>query len=70
MNKNTKKCLIFSIMSGVVLIVYYLSKYRDFERYYINNDKLRYKILLYSKYILLFCFIYNIKHVIVNLFKK
>jgi hypothetical protein len=50
------------VFSGFVLGLYYLyDTNKDMERYYIYNDKLKYTLLLYCKYVLMFAFVYNLK---------
>lgn len=56
-------CMIFTIISGIILFLYFTNnKYRDMERYYLNHDVFKYKLLLYSKYVLIFACMYNAKY--------
>jgi len=48
----------------------WFDKNHDMERYYVNKDTLKYKLLIYSKYVLLFSIVYNVKAYVFNLFKK
>jgi hypothetical protein len=57
-------------ISGLTLLIYFTYKKRhDMERYYINKNKSKYMCLRYAKYILLFCFFYNVKYMIFNKIK-
>jgi hypothetical protein len=58
-------------ISGIFLLLYFTNRrYKDMERYYINTNKFKYKIVLYSKYVLIFAFMYNCKFLAYNLLKK
>jgi hypothetical protein len=68
---SDKNCLVYMFISGIFLLLYFTNRrYKDMERYYINNNKLKYKILLYSKYVLIFAFMYNCRFIVYNLLKK
>jgi hypothetical protein len=63
----------FILMSGIVLAIYhYHPKKNDIERFFLNNreGKLKYYILLYAKFIIIFAFIYNLKYVLLTYLNK
>lgn len=65
------KCMFYMLLSGIALAIYFMKKnYKDMERYYINEHPMKYKILLYSKYVLFFAFLYNCRFVIYKILKK
>jgi hypothetical protein len=59
------------VITGILLIIYFSNtRYMDMERYYLNVDHMKYKVLLYCKFVLLFACIYNAKHLFLNYLKK
>ena len=65
------KCIFFMLASGIALIIYFMKKnYKDMERYYINKHPIKYRVLLYSKYILFFAFLYNCRFVVYKILKN
>jgi len=73
MLSKDKICIYTIFFSGIVLLIYKLHpRHYDFERYFLNkkNNKFKYYILLYAKYILIFAFVYNLKYILLNYLKK
>jgi len=70
LSDDVKISLTFVIFSAVVLLVYYLQdKNHDIERFYIQNEKPKYLLLKYSKYVLYVALFYNIKYIIFTFLK-
>ena len=69
-NDNLKISITFTFFSLIVLIIYYLNdRNHDIERFYIQNDKPKYLLLKYSKYILYVVVVYNLKYLLVTYLK-
>ena len=73
MLSKEKICIYTIVFSGIVLLIYKLHpRHYDLERYFLNqkNNKFKYYILLYAKYILIFAFVYNLKYLLLNYLNK
>ena len=65
------KCIVYMFLSGIALGLYFMKRnYKDMERHYINKHPVLYKILLYSKYVLIFAFLYNCRFIVYKILKK
>lgn len=70
-SSEENRCIIYILISGFFLGIYFMKKnYKDMERYYINKNPILYKILLYSKYVLMFAFFYNCRFIIYKILKN
>lgn len=72
LSKITKDPNFFLVLISTAVYGWFcwFDRNHDMERYYINHDKLKYKLLLYSKYVLMFSIVYNVKAYIFNLLKN
>lgn len=70
-SSEENRCIIYILISGFFLGIYFMKKnYKDMERYYINKNPILYKILLYSKYVLMFAFFYNCRFIVYKILKN
>ena len=58
--------LLVCISTCVYLWYLWYDSNHDMERYYLNNNKIKYRLVIYSKYVLMFSTIYNIRQYIMN----
>jgi O-antigen/teichoic acid export membrane protein len=58
----------FLVCISTCVYLWYLwyDRNHDMERYYLNHNKIKYKLVLYSKYVLMFSMIYNIRQYVMN----
>ena len=53
----------FFLISGITYVSFvWYDKNKDMERHFCNNNKIKYHILIYVKYLLFFIMVYNLKH--------
>lgn len=69
--RNLINTLLIVIVNGIALLVYHrVNPNKDIERFYHQNDKIRYYFLYTAYTVIMISFAWNVRHFIITFFKS